>query len=139
MLHESAPTGRSPALRRWWNTMPLHYISNCLLAHLKAQFAQFTLDLAVAPIAVLSSQAHDQSLEFVFGPWSPAALAWSKGPLPSHQLTMPFEKWFRLNHANQFTPLPHSATHDPFQLDRDDCERQLLDPQQAHRPVRLLF
>src|SRR5258708_32836328 len=111
MLHESAPTGRSPALRRWWNTMPLHYISNCLLAHLKAQFAQFTLDLAVAPIAVLSGQTHDQSLEFVFGPWSPATLALSKRPLPSHQFPMPFEKCVRLNNANQFTPLPDRAAH----------------------------
>ncbi len=129
---------RTPALRRWWNTIPLLYAAYSLHANRVAQLSQFALNRAVAPIAIFVGEAHNQSLKFILDPWSLPTLRLSLGSLMWHKLTLPVECRLRLNKPDQLTPLPDTAVLEGFQLDHDDRKRQLLRTRHPSRSRCLL-
>ena len=68
--------------------MSVEDIGDGIFIKLHSQFQQFTFDLAVAPISVLSSEANHQVLGFLFGTRSSSLLALI-GPFSLDQCAMP--------------------------------------------------
>ena len=99
MGHELSPTERRTTLTQGWYAVTSEDAGDGLIADLDAQFAQFSLDLAVAPVIGTGKLQH-QTLHFDIGSWSSAGYTMSVGPFPPRQFTMPLEDGLGLEDAD---------------------------------------
>lgn len=108
--------------------MPAQDVGHGLITDLVAQLATFTLDLAIAPITVFTSQTGYEVFKFLLSSRAVATILLPIGPFTTNQLAMPIEDRFGLEDTNDSLVLPGGTTSDGLVSGSQCYESQLLGP-----------